>query len=612
MEIRKALMVVAFVLCGTLQVFSQVDQWMISKLEGNPVGYYYMDEQSEGDIKTSTLNTAMVLNRMNSKIELKSEVLQIEDAEGMKKVEYSLVMSDQETKTVAEVIEGGIKITSSVQGSEFEQTIENDKPLYGPSLIKKTSLEQLKEVGDQISYHTYMPEFGKVVEIKRILTAKRPDRLEVKDLIDGFPETIYHLDRAGNTILIAVRLPFGMLETSVSSREIAESAVQGTILPDEMFDDTMIRNNVRFADARSIDELVVKISGKDKSLGLPDLEGANQEVLEKTDDYLILKITRPTVDFEGLSKPTASPDMIEFFQPNTYITSNDLEIMKVAENVSTGNVYEDCLNLRNWVTQNMSFDMGVMLAPASEVIKNRKGTCSEYTTLLTSLYRASNLPARMAMGFVYMSGIWGGHAWPEVYIDDQWVPFDAAIPGTDVADAARLRFVASSLVDGLGDLNAESGIQMYGNAIIETLSYTIDGKEYTNLSSAAYSIQGEHYTNEGLGLEVSIPAAFSFEDQDSVWPEKKFLTVAGSLGEKVSFYQKSIDPGQDLTVEMERELEELTGGTVKKKKGELQSYAADGDVYAISIPVGNEYILITYEGENAKELANSVETRLLD
>ena len=216
----------------------------------------------------------------------------------------------------------------------------------------------------------------------------------------------------------------------------------------------------------------------------------------------------------------------------------------------------------------------------------------------------------MAMGFVYMSGVWGGHGWAEVYIDGQWVPFDAAIPGADVADAARLRFVATSLIDGAGDLGAESGIQMYGNAMIETLSYTIDGKEYTNLRGAGYSIEGAQYRNEGLGLAVSIPAAFRYEDEDTVWPEKKFLTVAGTSGEKVSFYQKSIRPGQVLAEEMERAVVELTGEAVKKKKGELQSYTADKEVYVRSIPVGNEYILIKYEGTEAKKLASRIDTKL--
>ncbi len=604
---------IGLLLVATLNTFSQqTEQWMTSKLEGNPVGYYYMSEDTEGDITTSILETKLVLNRLNNKIEMITESSYTEDLNGLLRVEHILKISDQETKTMAEVIEGGLKVISSVNGANFEQILDNDQVLYGPSSIKIATVDHLKNVGDTIEFSSYVPEFGKILSTKRVLVSKSMDRLEVKDMIEGFPEMIYQLDRSGNIIQLASRTPFGMMETSVSSMETAKNASEGTILPDEIFDQTMVRNNVRFADARAIDELVIKVSGKDKSLGLPNLEGSNQELIEKADDYVILKITRPEVDFQNLSNPKENPELVEFLEPNAYITSNNDEIQGVVEGISTGDVLADCQNLQNWVSENMNFDLGIVLAPASEVIKNKKGTCSEYTTLLTSLYRANNIPARMAMGFVYMNGIWGGHAWPEVYIDNQWVPFDAAIPGKEVADAARLRFASSSLADGPGELNGKSGIQMYGNAIIETLSYKVGDREYFQESDKPYLIDGQQYVNKGLGLRISIPSSFGYEDQDDVWPESRFLSVKGSSDEKVTFYQRSILPGQVLSEEMKKAVAEITDGEVRKRKEELRSVTADGNVLVRAITMGNEFVLIKYESENAEELANKVDIEFTD
>ena len=205
-----------------------------------------------------------------------------------------------------------------------------------------------------------------------------------------------------------------------------------------------------------------------------------------------------------------------------------------------------------------------------------------------------------------MGGIWGGHAWPEVFLDNQWIPFDAAIPGSGIADAARLRFASSSLIDGPGDLNSKSGIQMYGNAHIETLSYTLNGKALAVSSDTPYSIKGKNYVNEGLGLQVSIPASFSFMDEDAVWPKPNFLTIVGADSEKISFYQNSILPGQDLREEMEKSVRDLTGEGVDNRNGELLSHKSDGAVIARSIPIGNEFILVKYEGADAKKLAKSI------
>jgi transglutaminase-like putative cysteine protease len=64
--------------------------------------------------------------------------------------------------------------------------------------------------------------------------------------------------------------------------------------------------------------------------------------------------------------------------------------------------------------------------PASEVVRNRRGTCFGYAVLLASLARAAGIPSRFRMGFAYTHGVWGDHAWVEMLVGKQWVPMDAA------------------------------------------------------------------------------------------------------------------------------------------------------------------------------------------
>ncbi len=112
------------------------------------------------------------------------------------------------------------------------------------------------------------------------------------------------------------------------------------------------------------------------------------------------------------------------------------------------------MKLQRCVADHLSFDAGVVLASSSEVLANRRGTCTEYTVLLTALDRAVGIPARYVTGYVYAHGMLAGHAWTEVRIGEDWLALDAAIPAEGSADAARFAFHWTDLNDGPGVLNA--------------------------------------------------------------------------------------------------------------------------------------------------------------
>ena len=58
------------------------------------------------------------------------------------------------------------------------------------------------------------------------------------------------------------------------------------------------------------------------------------------------------------------------------------------------------------------------------------------------------IPSRVAMGYAYLNGMFGGHAWTEVLAGERWIPLDAALTSDGVADAARFAFTWSSLENG--------------------------------------------------------------------------------------------------------------------------------------------------------------------
>ncbi|MGJ8679516.1 transglutaminase-like domain-containing protein [Paraglaciecola sp.] len=73
---------------------------------------------------------------------------------------------------------------------------------------------------------------------------------------------------------------------------------------------------------------------------------------------------------------------------------------------------------------------------ASVVANQRSGDCTEYAVLTTTLARALNIPARIILGTVIyeehqqVSAV--GHAWTEVWKDNQWHILDAALYSSEV------------------------------------------------------------------------------------------------------------------------------------------------------------------------------------
>ena len=65
--------------------------------------------------------------------------------------------------------------------------------------------------------------------------------------------------------------------------------------------------------------------------------------------------------------------------------------------------------------------------PVPEIIRSKKGDCSEHARLFTALARAVGVPTREVSGLMYMGDdlkAFGGHAWAEVALDGEWIAVD--------------------------------------------------------------------------------------------------------------------------------------------------------------------------------------------
>ena len=112
-------------------------------------------------------------------------------------------------------------------------------------------------------------------------------------------------------------------------------------------------------------------------------------------------------------------------------------------------------------------------ATASETARLKSGDCSEHAVLLCAMLRADGIPARVAIGLIYVDrflgerGIFGWHMWTQALIDGSWVDFDATLPRR--YHAGHVLTTTSSL--GGGALSAElaSTLLLMGNLEIDVV-----------------------------------------------------------------------------------------------------------------------------------------------
>lgn len=140
---------------------------------------------------------------------------------------------------------------------------------------------------------------------------------------------------------------------------------------------------------------------------------------------------------------TINESMAIYLAPTKNIQSGDPEISSIAKEItaSATSEFEKAAALAIWVHNyvNYTLSMGETAKDAKWVLKNRIGTCDEFSTLFIAMARSIGIPAKYVSGYVYGEEGWQKHAWSEVYLG-QWVPVDATWLEAGNLDATHVRF----------------------------------------------------------------------------------------------------------------------------------------------------------------------------
>lgn len=562
---------------------------------GQDAGRYREETaRSDGEIR-DTVEQDLVINRLGSAIELRSLDLDVEDPQGRLTGGHFEASSSKSTVTTDLVVKDHtLQLTVVSGGKSYPRTLPFTGELLGPAGMRAL-LAQAKP-GQPLRFQTFASALGAVAEITLTpaehetlnIDGQPVDALKAEYRIAGYPlVTTLWLDRQGYTVRGLQESPLGPIE--IRRGRAAPLASQGATLPAESYQQTVAVSDIRLPHPRQLQQVTLEIRAKDAAgIQWPDLASSTQRVISRTPQSVVLEVSRP---LPGPGRDAAVSVQEADLAPTALLQSDDEGVQKIAFGIAAGerDPWKLALALQRWVNENMRFDAGIAIAPAAEVARDRHGTCVGYAVLLASLARARTIPARLVMGYVYESRIWGGHAWVEMLINGQWRPLDAAEYAPAVADAARFAVIRdagqSGTIAGMGEL-----AKLFSKVDIRILSYRLgDRTVQVPRDAAGYTLEGSRYVNPWLGLTVVKPQDAAFTGLDAHWPDAPSVLTVKQGAATVQVWYAPTDAAtspNDLVAKMlgdaQAPLEPLQWHRLKAARGragDQEALAAlDGDV----------------------------------
>jgi transglutaminase superfamily protein len=238
--------------------------------------------------------------------------------------------------------------------------------------------------------------------------------------------------------------PLGLITVRESPENARAMAVSRRMQVDLLQASAIVpRMSTRIDEPRDVRRMRLRLRGLSAS-GLPpaDLQGGSQQA-----DGESIEV----IDPRQLQPDPLDAAATRYLAAEPFIESDAPEIRSEAEAAVRG-VDGDrarAERLTRYVNALLDKKPTVSLPSAREVLRTKVGDCNEHTALYVAMARAIGIPARIAVGLVFVHGAFYYHAWPEVYVDRTatsglWLPVDPTL-NQFPADATHIRLTRGGL-----------------------------------------------------------------------------------------------------------------------------------------------------------------------
>ncbi len=460
------------------------ESWDIYLLQGKRIGYgrttVRREMQSGREVLSIDAVNHLSMKRAGQTSVQDIRTTSVETPEGrLLQFECTMQMGPSPIKTSG-VVHGDrldVEVVGPGKATAQRSSMPWSADIEGPLGMEQTLLRRPMQPGERRTVKIVMPELAGV-EIATIeLTAKQLEQTQLADrpcellrietvtrLSGGQKiESTVWTDQSGDMLKnvtggleqYRVTKAEAMAKADVAELDLLSSMsvkVQPPLL--NAHHTKLVRYRVHLDGA---DPAIVFATGPSQSIKSIDAHTAEVTV------YAI----RPGTEAGNPAAP-ADPPSPDDLSPNSFIQSDNATIVADARAAADGETdpWQVAVALERYVNREVKTkDFSQAFASAAEVAKSREGDCTEHAVFLAALARARGIPARVAIGLVYMdrAAAFGYHMWTEVYIDKRWIPIDGTLALGGIG-AAHLKIANSSLKSASAYTRLSTGRANFGAA----------------------------------------------------------------------------------------------------------------------------------------------------
>jgi transglutaminase-like putative cysteine protease len=232
----------------------------------------------------------------------------------------------------------------------------------------------------------------------------------------------------------------------------------------DMIKNTSIIPDKTIPEPRYLQYLKVKLDGI--RAANVDVGASNKKILSLNPVIFAIH-TKPVISGKRLiEEKTIAASDTSLLGTSDYIQSIDARIKRAARTIVSQ--HPDTLKIareiNQWVFKNMKKEKGLDIIRSTDILREMRGDCDEYTKLFTALTRSLGIRTQINVGLIYEDGAFRYHSWPSVLARGVWNDLDPTL-GQNAIDATHI-----ALVRGDFERSVEL-LRLLGRISIKILDY---------------------------------------------------------------------------------------------------------------------------------------------
>lgn len=418
---------------GLIEIPDDIE-WMNIFMDGKKIGFsfYSVQNREAGTLSIQNMmDLSLTVAGVPTEVTTDSRVL-VDSLFQLLNFHFT-IQSRGYTSTITGIREDQVIIGKMITGTDTARFSLPSPPQIYPSIALKSLLvQQGIQQGDRFTLPVFDPLSQQTIPVniehrgKETLPGDSTDKVlnKIKISFNGFP-TFLWMDDNG----------FTWREESMLGLVLEKASPEDIETPSE---ETHAFDLAEF--------LAVPVSGD-----LPDprhttsltmtIEGLSPQQIRQLPlgDFLTSSKPQPTVTIHTQPRANTAPELAPFLETNQLIRSDNPEIRRMAQSlIDSTMVPSDRVRvLVDYVYTSLEKVPVANLVSAVDILNEKRGDCSEHTTLFTALSRTLGIPTKIHIGLVYLEGRFLYHAWSVVYIDGHWIAVDPTF-GQVPADATHI------------------------------------------------------------------------------------------------------------------------------------------------------------------------------